>query len=489
MNESFKAENYIRKDRNIEKLIQENQGEITEEITEIMLEDRGISFNDRNKPVIDANQFIKYAMTLVTARENPHGIWFYNYKAKHYDLLPAEMYKKIFFHIIEQASETVWKPAMEKQYMAYFRNKVEQFQTSGTQAGILQFNNCILDFSEVEGKVLKPSPEYFCNFRLPYDYDENADCPEFKAFLNDIFEDDEERVQLIQEIMGACLMYDKCMQYLVIFLGSGSNGKSLLASTIKHMLGDVNVSAIALDRLSGDRFAKQNLDGKLLNISSEIKNEKIYSTSDFKTLTGGDSVEVEKKFQNAYTTEIYCKYILLANEMFQTDDTSDGFYRRLIIIPFNQHYYDYVPDEKKEEGKKYQDIYLEGTLEDELSGIFNFALEGLFRLWDNDFHFSYSSACERAKENFKKEHNIVMAFLNECVEITGIDSRFKEKSSDVFHRFDRFCRENHYHRQLSSINNKKFVRLMQQIIDSEELDIVRKKRKDSYYYVGMKFKD
>ena len=303
--------------------------------------------------------------------------------------------------------------------MAYFRNKVEQFQTSGTQAGILQFNNCILDFSETERNVLNPSPEYFCNFRLPYDYDENADCPEFKAFLNDIFEDDEERIQLIQEIMGACLMYDKCMQYLVIFLGNGSNGKSLLASTIKHMLGDVNVSAIALDRLSGDRFAKQNLDGKLLNISSEIKSEKIYSTSDFKTLTGGDSVEVEKKFQNAYTTEIYCKYILLANEMFQTDDTSDGFYRRLIIIPFNQHYYDYVPDEKKEEEKKYQDIYLEGTLEDELSGIFNFALEGLFRLWDNDFHFSYSSACERAKENFKKEHNIVMAFLNECVEITG----------------------------------------------------------------------
>jgi len=284
-------------------------------------------------------------------------------------------------------------------------------------------------------------------------------------------------------------MYDKCMQYLVIFLGSGSNGKSLLASTIKHMLGDVNVSAIALDRLSGDRFAKQNLDGKLLNISSEIKNEKIYSTSDFKTLTGGDSVEVEKKFQNAYTTEIYCKYILLANEMFQTDDNSDGFYRRLIIIPFNQHYYDYVPDAKKEEGKKYQDIYLEGTLEDELSGIFNFALEGLFRLWDNDFHFSYSSACERAKENFKKEHNIVMAFLNECVEITGIESRFKEKSSDVFRRFERFCRENHYHRQLVGISNKKFVSLMQQVIDSEELDIVRKKRKDSYYYVGMKFKD
>ena len=345
MNEFFNPENYVKKDGKIEKLLQENNGEISEEITEIMLKDRGISFNDRNKPVIDANKFVRYAMTLVTAGENQSGIWFYNYKAKHYDLLSVEQYKKIFFHIIEQASETIWKPTMEKQYLPYFKNKVPQFQTDGNKSGVLQFNNYILDFSGDEIAVMNPSPEYFCNFRLPYDYDENAECPEFEKFLYDIFEDDEERVQLIQEIMGACLMYEKCMQYLVIFLGNGSNGKSVLASTIRHMLGDVNVSAIALDKLSGDRFAKQNLDGKLLNISSEIKSEKIYSTSDFKTLTGGDSVEVEKKFQNAYTTEIYCKYILLANEMFQTDDNSEGFYRRLMIIPFNQHYYAYVSDD------------------------------------------------------------------------------------------------------------------------------------------------
>ena len=480
---------YVRKDKKIEKLLNDNDGEMTEEITDMMLEDRGISFDKKDKPVMDVNQFIKYAMSVTSAKENAAGIWFYNYRAKHYDLLSYEQYKKIFFYIVEQASETVWKSSMEKQYMAYFKNKVEQFQTSGNQAGVLQFSNCILDFSDGEAGVMNPSPKHFCNFRLPYNYDENAQCPEFMKFIYDIFEGDEERVQLIQEIMGACLLYDKCMQYLVVFLGNGSNGKSLLASTIKHMLGDVNVSAIPLDKLSGDRFSKQNLDGKLLNISSEIKSEKIYSTSDFKTLTGGDSVEVEKKFQNAYTTEIYCKYIVLANEMFQTDDNSEGFYRRLIIVPFNQQYHKLNPNEEMEENKKYQDVFLEDTLKDELSGIFNFALDGLMRLWENGFQFSYSSVCEKAKERFKKEHNVVMAFLNECVDVQGINSKVKIKSSELFPRFEKFCRENHYNRQYNNTTKQKFFKLLEQVIDTEKLDVVKKKRNDSYYFVGMKFKD
>ena len=98
------------------------------------------------------------------------------------------------------------------------------------------------------------------------------------------------------------------MQKLVVFLGSGSNGKSLLSNMIKHMLGERNVSAVALDQISSGRFGKQNLDRKLLNISSETKTEKLYSTADLKALTGGDSIEIEEKFEKSYTTEIHSKF-------------------------------------------------------------------------------------------------------------------------------------------------------------------------------------
>mgnify|MGYP000199398423 FL=1 len=122
-----------------------------------------------------------------------------------------------------------------------------------------------------------------------------AKAPQFFRFLQELFDNDQTRIDLVQEIMGACLYYEDIMQKLVVFLGSGSNGKSLLSNMIKHMLGERNVSAVALDQISSGRFGKQNLDRKLLNISSETKTEKLYSTADLKALTGGDSIEIEEK--------------------------------------------------------------------------------------------------------------------------------------------------------------------------------------------------
>ena len=226
------------------------------------------------------------------------------------------------------------------------------------------------------------SPETFSLVQIPYAFDENAKAPKFMKFLNEIFEGDKERIAVIQEIMGACLYYTDVVQKLFIFLGNGSNGKSLLANIIKKMLGgERNVSAIALDQFSGNRFSRQNLDRKLLNISSETKTEKLYSIADLKTLTGGDSVEIEEKFEKSYTTKIYSKFILLANDMIQTKDYSDGFYRRLLIVPFKVCFHDLAPDEEPKEGIHYKNPNLEKELEEELSGIFNFAYDGLLRLF------------------------------------------------------------------------------------------------------------
>ena len=259
--------------------------------------------------------------------------------------------------------------------------------------------------------------------------------------------------------MGATLYYCKCMQNLIVFLGNGSNGKSVLANIIKFMLGAKNVSSIPLDKLSGSQFARQNLDKKLLNISSEVDPEKIYSTADLKALTGGDSVEVERKYQNSYTAEIHAKYILLANDMIQTADYSDGFYRRLIIIPFDEKYEKLEPGAEKVDGVKYQDVTLEETLKEELPGIFNFAYEGLMRFVDQDYQFTVSTACEKAMDRYKNEHNVVKAFLNEAVDVTG-NKKDTVRSSDIFPAFEEFCRENHYYKQSRNITKIKFFKML-----------------------------
>lgn len=478
---SFNFKNYIQPDNKIQTMI--NNGEDPDVIKTTQMEDRGICF-DKKKYVIEPSTFITYANTRTVSKENNQGIWFYNYKDNHYDLLESKKYQKIFFTLITEVDPTWWNLAMQNSYLAFFVNQVRSFSSEGTEEGILQFNNGVFIFEEQPARFVEPSPEYNCQFRIPYDYDENADCPKFKAFLTDILSGDNERIKVVQEIMGATLYYCKCMQNLIVFLGIGSNGKSVLANIIKFMLGANNVSSIPLDKLSGSQFAKQNLDKKLLNISSEVNPEKIYSTADLKALTGGDSVEVERKYQNSYTAEIHAKYILLANDMIQTADYSDGFYRRLIIIPFDEKYEKLEPGTEKVDGVKYQDVTLEETLKEELPGIFNFAYEGLMRFVNQDYQLSYSSACEKALEHYKNEHNVVKAFLNEAVNVSGNNSDIV-RSSDIFPAFDVYCRDNHYFKQLRSTTKHMFFKMFEQAIDDMNLPIFKKKHSDSYYYTGM----
>lgn len=480
----FDPVNYIQPDEKVQEMI--GNGEAADEIEAVQMNDRGITL-DGKKYVIEVSTFITYTNTRTTSKEDDQGIWFYNYVDNHYDLLTHKQCKKILFTLICEGSKKWWNSSMEKNYYAFFINQLSNFQTTGTEEGYLQFNNGILDFHELPVRFRKASPKYYCHFRIPYDYDKNAKCPQFKAFLNDVFDNDQERIKLVQEIMGAALYYCKCMQNLIVFLGNGSNGKSLLANMIKNMLGINNVSSIALDQLSGSQFSRQNLDKKLLNVSSEVNPEKLYSTADLKALTGGDSVEVEKKYQNSYTTEIYAKYILLANDMIQTADYSDGFYRRLIIIPFDQKYEKLNPGEEKVDGVKYEDVTLEDTLKTELPGIFNFAFGGLMRLIDQDYQLSVSAACEKAMKHYKNEHNVVKAFLHEGINVTGNTSD-KVLSSELFPEFEVFCKENHYYRQSRQITKHKFFSLLEQAINELNLSVYKRKRNDGYYYTGIKFK-
>lgn len=475
---------YIKPDNKVQEMI--DNGEADARIKAMQMIDRGISCN-RSKYTIEPSTFISYANTRTTSKENQEGIWFYNYHNNHYDCLAEDYYKKIFFKLICEPSDSWWNLPMEKAYLPYFKNQLTYFKNNGLEEGFLQFNNGILDFHELSVKFKKASPDYFCHFRIPYNYDKNAKCPKFIAFLNDIFENDKERIDLMQEIMGASLYYCKCMQKLVVFLGDGSNGKSVLANVIKNMLGVNNVSSIAFDQLSGNRFAKQNLDKKLLNISSETNPEKIYSTADFKALTGGDSVEVEKKFQNSYTTEIYAKYILLANEMIHTADQSNGLYRRLLIIPFNQKYEELVPGEQIEKGKKYQNIFLEDDLKIELPGIFNFAFDGLLRLIDNDYAFTESKACADALEHYKNEHKVVEIFMDKVIDITD-EKTDKIRSSTLFSEFEKFCKRNHYFKQAKQFTRMKFFSKFDQLVGNMNNKAKKVKHRDGCYYIGMKYK-
>lgn len=70
------------------------------------------------------------------------------------------------------------------------------------------------------------------------EFDPKADCPEWKKFIREIMNYNNDLIQYLQTVCGLALTGDTSVQTLFILFGSGANGKSTFLNTIMHILGD-----------------------------------------------------------------------------------------------------------------------------------------------------------------------------------------------------------------------------------------------------------
>jgi putative DNA primase/helicase len=85
----------------------------------------------------------------------------------------------------------------------------------------------------------------------------------------------------------------------------------------------------------------------------------------------------------------FAKHFLAMNEIPTIDDTSHGMWRRIYIIEFPKTFNE---DE--------MDVFLIDKLKNELSGIFNWAIEGYKRLRDRNFRFKEGRSMKASKQNY-----------------------------------------------------------------------------------------
>ena len=140
-----------------------------------------------------------------------------------------------------------------------------------------------------------------------------------------------------------------------------------------------------------------------LNLATESDAD-AFKTGKLKALTAGEAISVNRKNKPEITMILPTKFVFLVNELPILSDSSLGFERRLLILPFNQTF---TPDE--------QDKDLSKKLTAELQGILNWTMAGLQRLMDNNFQFTRSRAMEQAKESYFGIGNPVERFIKEKV--------------------------------------------------------------------------
>jgi putative DNA primase/helicase len=265
---------------------------------------------------------------------------------------------------------------------------------------ILNLKNGLLDLRTFELK--KHTPKFLSTIQLPVEYDPNAKSELWEKVVNeDLYPED---VPLLQEAFGYALYPENVAQKMFVFLGEGANGKSLVLRVLEALIGKDHVANVSPQDLENNRFAVSQLFGKLVNIYPDLPSFALQSTGKLKALVSGDSLTIEEKFKKPFSFRNRAKFFFSANVLPKVSDNTRAFYRRLVIINFPRTFDESTADPTLPEKL---------TNEKELSGILNWALEGLQRLMQNGFRFSYNKSVEEIEELYTRASDPVKAFLEE----------------------------------------------------------------------------
>jgi putative DNA primase/helicase len=252
---------------------------------------------------------------------------------------------------------------------------------------------------------------------VPVNYDPDAEAPLFKLKLDEIFGIDDDRiekVECIQERFGYALQTGCEYETFFLDVGGGSNGKGkLVYEPLMNLLGASNYSAIEPCKLD-ERFQIVGLFGKLANFGTEIRSTRELSSDTLKKCVSGEPVQGERKGRDTFLFRPYAKHFYSTNKLPPLEDSSYGFFRRVIITRYNMKFMSHAEIEndglQNDKTVKLKDPHLPDKLKSELPGILNFALEGLARL-RNRGGFLEPQSSKSEKEKWKAENDHVLRWL------------------------------------------------------------------------------
>ena len=238
---------------------------------------------------------------------------------------------------------------------------------------IIVFNNCVLDVTT--RKMHKFDKKWVQVTRVNYDYVPGRRVYMWYDFLNSVLPD-KALQQVLQMFLGAVFVnrYEQKIETMLILLGTGSNGKSVIQETVRGVLGDENVSKSSLKELChGGAVGDQTImliNGKRLNYCSEIQAGEIDSNADrLKAMISGEPVYGRRLYQDRCEARNIPLIMANANKMPTIRDKSYGMLRRITIIPFDIT----IPRER-------QNPHLAYELREEYPGIMNWILDGRDKL-------------------------------------------------------------------------------------------------------------
>ena len=240
----------------------------------------------------------------------------------------------------------------------------------------------------------------FCMNRLPISYNPDAPKPEkWLSFLEQLLYPED--IPTLQEYMGYCLIPSTKAQQMLFLIGNGGEGKSRIGLVMHSLLGN-NMNTGSVAKIETSNFARADQQFKYLLVDDDMKLEALPQTNHIKTIVTAElPMDLEKKGEQSYQGELYVRFMAFGNGSLRAlYDHSDGFYRRQLILSV-----------KPRDKSRKDDPFIAEKMCAEAEGILLWALEGLHRLTQNDFHITQSERTRANVEAAMREGNNILGFM------------------------------------------------------------------------------
>ena len=384
--------------------------------------------------------------------------------------------------------EGIYVPHAQSYIKEYCRNNLGEVYTT-------QIGNLIIDKIQVDtyidiNEFFKEEPPYLCavqngilnlktkalsNFdpelrffnKLPVKFKVGVDCPNIKNFFDSLFKDNKE-IEVIQEIFGFLPYRDYFLEKSIMFYGDGRNGKGKTLELMKRFIGVENCVEVPLEDLENDIFALGEVFKKQANLCGDLSKTALKNTGAFKKLTGRDLITAPRKFKTRVSFVNYAKMIFSANALPMTYDLTEGFWSRWIELDFPFTFKSQKEmDEMENDDEDLSDIKLrDPNIIDkivtpiEMTGLLNWALEGLDRLLKNN-SFSYSPSSKEIETMWLRKSNSFNAFCMDCLK-EDYDSKITK--TELRRAYSTYCREH----KLNTTSDKSIKYILSEKFGSSE---------------------
>jgi putative DNA primase/helicase len=229
--------------------------------------------------------------------------------------------------------------------------------------------------------------------------------------------------RLLAQFFGSTLIPDNRYQRALVLEGPGSNGKSVVAEVCGAM--HKKTATINLDDLTG--FSKHELLTASMVIVPETPKRNI-NEQELKKIISGDKIVIAQKHKDQFSHNPKAKILIACNSFPKIEDESNGLWRRLMLMKFNQ-----VID-KGQEVRNLEKL----IIEKEMNIVIDWALAGLQDLLKSG-DFVIPSHIEENKELEKKNSKNPLEFLDDMY--VEMSDEFTLAKDTLYNKYKIYCQD------------------------------------------------